>query len=281
MATKAWRVRSTTSRRLPDGSSSSLSKRIRASTAASACGRRAARKSSIAAPSVRSREFQTGRRRPVSTVAASLLTAICKRSGCLQHRATSANSASDAVRGFRKSKVFALRATVSLLARSRDVSPEGSESCLDGQTSFESRGPAGSGDWEREVAVGTLGLELRYGRVGEVRHPYAQKTRLHLVLLAPVEQRLSDERPLRRFGVGRRPRWMNASRCAGSVRSTSPGTWIASCSAWSMGTGRHQFQGEGSVLHRRPPSSREGDCCFGSSRRQSGRGRTSRCVGGF
>src|ERR1700746_1999674 len=77
-----------------------------------------------------------------------------------------------------------------------------SRALLDGQASFGSRGPAGAGDGEREVAVGTFGLELRYGRVCEVGHPHAQIPRLHLVLLTPVKQRLSDERPLLRFGVG-------------------------------------------------------------------------------
>jgi hypothetical protein len=40
------------------------------------------------------------------TAAACLLAAICKRSGCLQHRAKPANSAQDAVRGFGGSTVF-------------------------------------------------------------------------------------------------------------------------------------------------------------------------------
>jgi len=52
-----------------------------------------------------------------------------------------------------------------------------------------------SGDWEREVAVGTFGLALRYGRICEVRHPGAEVTGLQPVLLAAVEQRLDVERP--------------------------------------------------------------------------------------
>src|ERR1039458_10132162 len=83
MATKAWRLRSTTWRRLLNSSPSSLSKRIRALTAASACGVGATRFSG----------------------AAFLLAATCKRLGCLQHRAKFAKSSSHTSRNAARARL--------------------------------------------------------------------------------------------------------------------------------------------------------------------------------